>query len=677
MSQYKFIVPAFTANPPASTEELEYTMIEDFKADSTDLVDTHYNPLTLSSLYTNLHSILQNDFYKPFMDVFLEETQQLIESSYKLEKTFDLFTYLGNETEYGERISNLTRILNLKAPSELLKYLQTNYFPTSDFSVDLSLYPKFLKNKWKRDFIYSSFIMRKWFGSLPGYQYIFNSMYKVGNITVLNTYPQTSLFSYLTEKIYKFNYFFAIPSLLTKNPFYKNIPSTDVSIWPVSRNFNGLTSLLNLTSTIMLKYDTEKLYDEDLTYDTNELTELNATFLCLEISLDTILTHTNPLATNECLLDNFFLSYISTLLPNVKKLSENCIIGSQLSLVASNTGQYITDPLVQVVDENGTDVFYTHPNIKAKFQVIKSKWDADPSVTFIRVGEGSYGSTVLATHLEDPLLKNDPSNIDLPVFESILGTNEVNSINNYLAVSTIFRKQVFSNKEMISVSFNIGKTLESEGNVLTTVVQLPHRNITKGSCSFNIPFEFYREDGTLEQRTLVIKERFNSDILVKDFIPFVYELDNFNNRITINTINALDGFMEDSLYSNDTNYLDNKDLNIFTLFEVEELYGNPSYVKIDHLLGTITLKMKFNPNSKASYLNSAYGGTGNISDTSSVFCSYAINSSNKKQGEVTKITEIGLFNSTGDMVAYGEFPPILYNADNYHLSVNCFLEKPV
>jgi len=114
------------------------------------------------------------------------------------------------------------------------------------------------------------------------------------------------------------------------------------------------------------------------------------------------------------------------------------------------------------------------------------------------------------------------------------------------------------------------------------------------------------------------------------------------------------------------------------------MIGNkiPVYCKIDHYNGKIELKIKANPSSKLGE-NTQYNGTGEpVEKLIDVTCSYTTNSIKRTSAEASssiasfaRITEVGVFNSSDQMVAYGTFPPIIYDTDKYHLSVNCLIEK--
>ncbi len=51
---------------------------------------------------------------------------------------------------------------------------------------------------------------------------------------------------------------------------------------------------------------------------------------------------------------------------------------------------------------------------------------------------------------------------------------------------------------------------------------------------------------------------------------------------------------------------------------------------------------------------------------------YDLPDSKNNQGTV-EITELGLFNKEGSLIAYATFPPIEYNSENQHVSFNCFI----
>jgi hypothetical protein len=42
---------------------------------------------------------------------------------------------------------------------------------------------------------------------------------------------------------------------------------------------------------------------------------------------------------------------------------------------------------------------------------------------------------------------------------------------------------------------------------------------------------------------------------------------------------------------------------------------------------------------------------------------------------IVAITELGVFNTDDQMVAYGVFPPIIYDSSRHHLSLNLFIKQ--
>jgi hypothetical protein len=66
--------------------------------------------------------------------------------------------------------------------------------------------------------------------------------------------------------------------------------------------------------------------------------------------------------------------------------------------------------------------------------------------------------------------------------------------------------------------------------------------------------------------------------------------------------------------------------------------------------------------------------------SATVTCHYSVNSYRVKNSALDSknnligVSEVGVFNVAGDLIAYGTFPKIIYNPNVYHLSLNLALQ---
>jgi hypothetical protein len=86
-------------------------------------------------------------------------------------------------------------------------------------------------------------------------------------------------------------------------------------------------------------------------------------------------------------MDLPWVEYILNLSATIKRATDKLNVGSQLTLVTDKSNT-ITPYVGSGADER---LDYTHPNVRAKFQVIASKYNVSSMPTLIRVGNGAYG----------------------------------------------------------------------------------------------------------------------------------------------------------------------------------------------------------------------------------------------------------------------------------------------
>jgi hypothetical protein len=394
--------------------------------------------------------------------------------------------------------------------------------------------------------------------------------------------------------------------------------------------------------------------------------------MLLEITLDTTLTHYNTVKSYECLQDIMYLDFLKRLAYLVMPAKSNIFFGSQLTLVARNTGQYISDRTKQI--NNG--VLYTHPNIKAKFQVIKEKWYHNNTVSYIVLGTGRLDdgtANVFVTDLENP---DDPSfdkpiQVKEPIFSTRVSDYEIFSYNGYTVISAIINKVEFTNQLLINTPITIGQT-DFVGDVPETIINFPHTFIAKGTAKFEINLTFKINDTTYRTRILYLEESF--DMTIKDFIMKAVLLTE-NRQLAKDTIETYNGYGE----LLDPEYQEAKSAEYAEL----QPYPDGNMVKFDRIAGTLRFKLKCKTGSTVDTVP-VYVGNSVLVINSDITCTYTTNSikslnpqEKNAQTQSVAITEIGVFNTNDEMVAYGVFPPIIYDSENYHISINCLLENPV
>ena len=74
------------------------------------------NPIKAQDLYYYLHSLLRNDFYRSLTDAQQEELQNLLNEAMKLSNIYNTNLFLGSELEYKSRVTNVTTLLGFNLP---------------------------------------------------------------------------------------------------------------------------------------------------------------------------------------------------------------------------------------------------------------------------------------------------------------------------------------------------------------------------------------------------------------------------------------------------------------------------------------------------------------------------------------------------------------------------------
>jgi hypothetical protein len=203
----------------------------------------------------------------------------------------------------------------------------------------------------------------------------------------------------------------------------------------------------NPTRVVYTQTPTPLQYDAPITFS------LAAKSLMIEAGLDRVLYHSNSAGSKECLMDTVLLDSMNTVLPNVRRASDIVYCGSQLTLVTSSDGRYNT---------LSANYDYTHPNIKAKFQVfaykpdkVTTNWAGADVISYIKIGTGGYRDSSVDSNVfvngltASPENPNDASKIVLtdlkaPIFQTSIGPYEKDRFGSFYVVNTVLHPRTIS-----------------------------------------------------------------------------------------------------------------------------------------------------------------------------------------------------------------------------------------
>jgi hypothetical protein len=104
------------------------------------------------------------------------------------------------------------------------------------------------------------------------------------------------------------------------------------------------------------------------------------------------------------------------------------------------------------------------------------------------------------------------------------------------------------------------------------------------------------------------------------------------------------------------------------LFYLMDKNNNSQYISIDHTTGTVGLKLQYNPAGLLSGLNAAKTSSNTAFYTDENYSLIIANTP-------IAISELGVFDSSNNLMAYATFPSIIYNPKNYHLALNLLIQN--
>jgi hypothetical protein len=229
----------------------------------------------------------------------------------------------------------------------------------------------------------------------------------------------------------------------------------------------------------------------------------------------------------------------------------------------------------------------------------------------------------------------------------------------------------------------------------TTTLTLPHNYIAPGSLKLRIEFTTECFNESIETvpvdvtHTLLIKEtRSNNQWSSVSYIKNNYSAYKDNESSTV--MDYYNGYLDiteyDSVYYDSSALDDDGDL-LPSYFKTQQTkaFDIQGAITINHITATTTtitlspqvIREAFLFEKDTSWL---YTGTGNrYSPISvSIYCTYNLRASQVLKGSaIAGITEVGLFNESDKMIAYGTFPPVIYDTLKHHSSFNFFITDQV
>jgi hypothetical protein len=380
---------------------------------------------------------------------------------------------------------------------------------------------------WRINDIETIAYRRKYYGSFLGYEMIFSSLRRSGSVFLVGEYP--SIFN----KDYKRK--FRIIDNLTN---YKFLPTSNLALI----NEHGL--LANNNYSLISGYIEGLVNIEDYenqnqtTILAHDGSQLVASFsnktIVLDISLDSILNHTNTFANNECLLDLAWLDYVYNNALSAKRITENVKVGAQLNIVVDTSGFY----------SKKSQSKYTHNDTHTRAFVFNNNYSKNSDIYKIRLGTGGeskllngwfrsiddisalplFGASIYdyTKYIDPTQLKNreidDPGVVDssgfdveFAVFESSIDNLEIKKdvYDDYDYVNSMVYSENIQNLKNASTKLSIipmflDSTIINDGQTDNTSMDI-------GKISFDFimnPFDYVTE------RTLLDKDEVSSGSFV-------------------------------------------------------------------------------------------------------------------------------------------------------------------
>ncbi len=328
--------------------------------------------------------------------------------------------------------------------------------------------------------------------------------------------------------------------IVSISSFIAKVVSQTYTGWTVT--YSGSDIIVTSTASSSLSFDSTIQID---------YTNLN---IALELSLDRLLYHVNNVGTRESLNDIGFLETTSIISEEIRGGRSSPTIGTQLSLSTSSDGKF------NKLSTTG----YTHPNIKAKFQVFKyqpgfqeNAWTGVANAQWIKLGTGGYRVSSIDDYVFVPysMSANDSSRIVLsnlisPLFVSPLTSLEKGTISEGEYISTLI-KPISIDKVSQSYDLTISHSNNSYPYIFSSKIDLVNRGIGEGSCSVGINIFWNSpsiDNEDLHQRVFMYEKK---NVLNNKYdAEWSYqEQDNFGNYNNISLDAIPMGYSSDIFYT--------------------------------------------------------------------------------------------------------------------------------
>lgn len=524
--------------------------------------------------FSYLHSALHNQFYEDLSDAVQEEDHNLVDFSVWLRTLFNVDYYDGDINNFYDKIDNLMILLMGNYPTAYINFIANQ--ATNGNSEYLPVLQS--QNDFLRRLVKKTYVLRRWSGTYNGYFVLFHLLNRNGGVHPKTKYPLLTVITPTTEKQYR---------ILDVSQFNKIIPGTPESKFPNSVNIQGTRSVQNVT-TFTRRWDLGNIWDNGVEPNVDKWDQLfgfpvYGAGIFLEIGLDRLLIADDS---SYYLMDDQMLRAIDTLLPKVQKASDDIQVGSQITLLASKDGRFNT---------LSTDTNWTHPNIRAKFQVLKYlpdnqtlAWISGTNVFYIKVGTGGYGNPLVDNHIFIPAGTSDPppiyngttgfivpTDVQKPIFTSYVGQNEHDpyGLINYFIINTTLHPRIIGG---YSITVPLGVNGFNTVNFSPTAITIPNSDITDGSVQYNVDFTKVISGTTVVQR-LRIFQTYNAVKGVYDS-AFTYQEPDISippNYFDVSMIETINGYTVDPNFSN-INYFPHASKKMIILLSLiaEDKYPN-------------------------------------------------------------------------------------------------------
>lgn len=356
----------------------------------------------------NLHSRMRNYFFITLLKAVMRERYFLHDRAYILQSMYDLEP-TGSQEDFLLKYGNIMVLMNAQFPTYFNRFIGSdnpNFLLTTAEQQNINLD---LQNRFLRRLIRSEYLVRRYAGSRYAYLANFARMEQPGTIYLRMRYDAVPLGDQLYGKFYRAKMDADRKQILPGGSKKWTSTGDQIDVWPDVPSY--LDAKKNYTAEFDPHvWDTRRDWDSGyiqvgtpgspgnvIEWDEQLSTSPGGKGLILEFTLDRLHYHLNSFNETYCLLDEPWYTAMDDLLRSSGRVGDSVMLGSQLSLVANNDGtvsKYSTDD--PYGDHRDT---YTHPNIKARVQILSEAWNLDSSIGRIIIGSG--GPNIMDTEIDD------------------------------------------------------------------------------------------------------------------------------------------------------------------------------------------------------------------------------------------------------------------------------------